>query len=403
MTAPETVRPGGAAARVHDGVLALAVAVVLSAVITIAQAGVDQAPQPLAYVFAAGFGAILLLRRAVAVPMLVLSVLGTFAYYTLDLPTIGVALPVVAALFSAAERGLLRWAVGAGAVTFTVALLFRLRDDPQPLGYLLGTDAVTNIALIAAAIALGYGVRSHRLRAAQQEQIARLTAEQTRREAELRIRAERERISRELHDTVGHSLSVISLHAGVASDSLGHDEAAVAQALGQVRAQAAESLGELRSMVRLLRTDHDSPQGDRDALAEHGTTRHVRSLADLPGILDSARAAGLRVHQEVDLGAVPEALARPVDAAAYRVIQEAVTNVLRHANATTVRVTVRLEGDQLHLEVADDGRGAPDDGRPGHGIIGMTERIRLLGGALITRSGTSGFTVAARMPARLDP
>lgn len=380
--------------------LALAVAGVLSAVITITQAGVDHAPQPLAYVFAAGFGAILLLRRALPVPVLVLSVLGTFAYYTLDLPTIGVAVPVVAALFSAAERGLLRWAIGAGAVMFTVALLFRLRDDPQPPGYLLGTDAVTNIALIAAAIALGYGVRSHRLRSAQQEQIARLTAEQTHREAELRIRAERERISRELHDTVGHSLSVISLHAGVASDSVGHDEAAVAQALGQVRAQAAESLGELRSMVRLLRTGHESPQDDPDALADPGA-RHVRSLADLPVILDSARAAGLRVHQDLDLD--PAALSTPVDAAAYRVIQEAVTNVLRHAEATTVRVTVRLDADQLHLEVADDGRGAPDENHPGYGIIGMTERVRLLGGALSTRSDASGFTVEARMPARLDP
>ena len=400
MTAPESDRSAGAAPRVHDGVLALAVAVVLSAIITVAQTGTDQGPQPLAYVFAVGFGAILLLRRTLPVLVLVLSVLGTFAYYTLDLPTIGVAVPVVAALFSAAERGLLRWAIGSGAVMFAVSLLFRLRDDPQPLGHLLGTDAAADIALIAAAIALGYGVRSHRLRSAQQEQIARLTAEQTHREAELRIQTERERISRELHDTVGHSLSVISLHAGVASDSVGHDEAAVMQALGQVRAQTAKSLGELRSMVRLLHPIHESQPHAPEARAAPGT-RHVRSLADLPGILDSARAAGLQVRQDLDLD--PEALSTPVDAAAYRVIQEAVTNILRHAEATAMRVTVRLDADQLQLEVADDGRGAPADSLPGHGIIGMSERVRLLGGELTTRSGASGFTVAARMPARLDP
>src|SRR5699024_12532424 len=117
--------------------------------------------------------------------------------------------------------------------------------------------------------------------------------------------------------------------------------------------------------------------------------------------LDSARAAGLQVRQDLDLD--PEALSTPVDAAAYRVIQEAVTNILRHAEATAVRVTVRLDADQLQLEVADDGRGAPADSLPGHGIIGMSERVRLLGGELTTRSGASGFTVAARMPARLDP
>lgn len=407
-------RSGGAAPRIHDGVLALAVAVVLSAIITIAQAGTDQAPQLLAHVFAAGFGAILLLRRALPVAVLVLSVLGTFAYYTLDLPTIGVALPVVAALYSAAERGLLRWAIGAGAVLFTVALLFRLRDDPQPLGYLLGTDAVTNIALIAAAIALGYGVRSHRQRTAQQEQIAHLTAQQARREAELRIRAERERISRELHDTVGHSLSVISLHTGVAGDAAGHDDAAVQQALGQVREQATESLAELRSMVRLLRTDADEggeAAGENSTLGsgdDAGAARHVRSLTDVPVILDRARAAGLQIRDEVAVGAGD--LSPAVDTAAYRVIQEAVTNVLRHAEATALQVTARIDNTELRIAVADDGRGKPDRGPlessragvPGVGIVGMTERVRLVGGALTTRSSPEGFTVEASMPARLD-
>lgn len=410
VTTPATVRSGSAPPWLQDGAAALTVAVVLSAIITITQAGAGQPPDVLAYVFAAGFGAILLLRRSLPVPVLVLSVLGTFAYYTLELPTIGVALPVVAALFSAAEQGLARWAIGAGAVMFAVSLLFRLRDDPQPLGYLLGTDAVTNIALIAAAIALGYGVRARRLRAAQQEQIARLTAQQTRREAELRIRDERERISRELHDTVGHFLSVISLHAGVAGDAVGHDDAAVSQALRQVREQATESLTELRSMVRLLRTEAaeaGSPPTGADAAP--GAGRQVRSLADVPVILGRARAAGLQIHSDLTID--PGALSSSVDTAAYRVIQESVTNVLRHAEATSLQVSARLDGGELRIVVADDGRGAaagrsengPVDDHRGVGIIGMTERVRLLGGVLTTRSSSEGFTVEARMPARLDP
>lgn len=158
-----------------DALLAAAVTAVLSSMIWASGIGTGTTPGPLAYVFAVGFGAVLLLRRHMPVAVLVVSVLGTFAYYTLDLPTIGVALPVVAALYSAAEAGLFRWAAAMGATVFLVALFFRLRDDPQPTGYVLGTDAVANLALIAAALALGYAVRSARQRAQQQVEIARLT------------------------------------------------------------------------------------------------------------------------------------------------------------------------------------------------------------------------------------
>ncbi|WP_114854442.1 sensor histidine kinase [Brachybacterium sp. YJGR34] len=388
-----TAAPPRRAPWVRDAALALAVAAVLGAVITIARAAEQLPPQPLALAFAAGFGAILLLRRHRPVTVLVLSVLGTFAYYTLQLPTIGVALPVVAALYSAAEQGRLRWAIGAGGVVFAVAMYFRVRDDPQPMGQLLGTDAVMNLGLIAAAIALGEAVRSHQVRTAQQEQITRLLQEQSRRETELRLREERERISRELHDTVGHALSVISLHAGVAADAAGHDEEAATAALEQVRGQAADSLQELRSMVRLLRTEDADDQDSEDG-------RHVRSLLEVPDVLAPARAAGLEVHEH--LAADPAALSPAVDTAAYRVVQEAVTNVLRHAQATRLEVTTEVREDHLHLTVADDGRGPAEISTGGLGLVGMAERVRLLGGTLRTsgRPG-GGFTVEARLPAQL--
>ncbi|MGP9538029.1 sensor histidine kinase [Brachybacterium sp. AOP43-C2-M15] len=397
---------------VMDAVLAVAVAVVLAVVVTISQAAEGLPASPLALVFVAGFGAVLLLRRRLPVAVLVLSALGTFAYYTLDLPTIGVALPVVAALFSAAEQGRLRWAIGVGAVVVAVAMAFRVRDDPQPLGILLGTDAMTNLALSAAGIALGHAVRSHRLRSAQQAQIARLQEQQGRREAELRLRDERERISRELHDTVGHSLSVISLHSGVAADAVGHDDAAATEALARVRDQARQSLAELRAMVRLLRTEDgraaderdgggaDGAHGEADGAAE--SARHVRSLADLPALLDPARAAGLRVAEHVEVA--PGDLSSAVDGAAYRIVQESVTNVLRHARATTLEVTAGIEDGRLHVLVADDGGGA-DLRAPsaGVGLLGMQERARLLGGTLALRSTPGeGFTVEAELPARLD-
>lgn len=394
--------PARSAPRAGDVVLAVVVAALLSAMITISQAGEGLTVRPVAYLFAAGFGVVLLLRRSLPIPMLVLSVLGTFAYYTLELPTIGVALPVAAALYCAAEQGVMRWAIGAGTTVFAVALLYRVRDDPQPLGYLLGTDAVTNIALIAGAVALGYAVRSHRLQNAQREEITRLQEQRNRREAQLRMRDEREQISRELHDTVGHSLSVISLHTGVASDAVGRDDAAVTDALAQVRTQATESLQELRSMVRLLRTD---PSIAADGTGVEG--RHVRSLADVPTTLEHARGAGLRVQEQVDVGRGD--LSPAVDAAAYRVVQESVTNVLRHAEATTVQVTAGLEGGELQLVITDDGRGA-DAGSTLHGLtagsgvglLGMRERVRLLGGTFATRTAPgSGFTVEVTLPAKL--
>lgn len=376
--------------RVVDVVLAAMVAVVLSVVIALSQAGTGARPSAMAYVFAAGFGAVLLLRRHLPVATLVLSVLGAFAYYTLGYPPIGVALPVVAALYSAAEAGLFRWAVGAGTVMFLVSLSFRLRDDPHPVGHVLGTDSASNLALIAAAIALGYGVRAHRLHRAQQEQIARLTREQTAREAELRIQIEREHLSRELHDTLGHALSVVALHAGVASEAVGRDDDAVANALDHVRQQSSASLQELRSMLRLLRTEG----GDR--------ARRLHSLADVQTILDEARAAGVEVTADITVDAAE--LPAAVDAAAYRVIQESLTNTIRHADATTARVSAVIDARRLHLTIADDGRGTRRDAPGGYGISGMTERVRLLGGSLTTRSTPgAGFTVVATIPARLAP
>lgn len=407
-------RPAPRAPWVADAVLALAVTVVLCAVITISQAADGRPVSLLALLCAAGFGAVLLLRRRLPVAVLVLSALGTFAYYTLDLPTIGVALPVLAALFSAAEQGRLRWAIGVGAVVVAVAMGFRVRDDPQPLGILLGTDAMTNIALSAAGIALGHAVASHRERTAQQAQIARLRADQERREAQLRLREEQERISRELHDTVGHSLAVISLHSGVAAEAVGHDDEAAERSLAQVREQATQSLAELRALVRLLRADAqgddhaaragaDGPGAHDDGTGEQPPDeRQVRSLDDLTALLAPARAAGLQVHERVAVEAGD--LSPAVHSAAYRIVQESVTNVLRHADASRLEVTARLEGGRLRLAVADDGAGTvlPSSAGDGVGLQGMAERARLLGGRLSLRSAPGeGFTVTADLPARL--
>ena len=119
---------------VVDVSMAVAVSTVLISVVALSQVGTDHVPSLASYLFVAAFGVVLLVRRQLPRTVLAVSVLGTFAYYVLEYPPIGVALPVAGALFSTAERGRLGWAVGGGSVVFAVSLYFRLRDDPNPSG-----------------------------------------------------------------------------------------------------------------------------------------------------------------------------------------------------------------------------------------------------------------------------
>lgn len=383
-------RTGHVAPWVLDALLGTAVALALALIVATGSGGA-KSPDAIAYLFAAGIGALMLLRRRMPRTVLVLTVLGMFAYYTLDYPPIGVAVPVLAALFSAAEAGLMLWSVGSAFVVFAVSMFYRVYDGGEAIGFLLGYESVSNIALFAAAIALGYSVRARRLRATQQAEIARLTEAQIAREADSRMRSERERLSRELHDTLGHTMSVISLQAGVGAEAVGHDDRTASDALDRIRTASTRSLQELRSMVRILRST-----SDRDE------TRSILSLSAVQELVDAAKGAGIEVT--TDITATPSELSAPVDAAAYRVIQESITNVIRHADASRAQVHVGIHDGRLHISVTDNGRGSATGigAKGGYGMAGMSERVRLLGGSLTTRSSAgAGFAVEATIPARL--
>lgn len=376
-------------------ILAVVVTVSLAAVIALAQTDPETPLRPLSFVFALGFGSVLLLRRGLPRTVVVLSVLGTFAYYSLDLTPIGVALPVVVALYSIAEAELTRFAIGAGAVVFLVSTAFRVRDDSLPLGRLLGSESISTLALIAAAIALGHAVASHRRFLTQQAQLLALQEERAREEADQRIQTERLELSRDLHDTLGHRLTVISLHADVGIESLERSRTpVVSESLSRVRTEAAESLSELRSMVRVLRTGDES-------------TRTSLGLDGLETLLDQARETGISV--ESNIGVTVSELPSPVESVIFRVVQEGITNVLRHSSATEVRVAVSRENDEVVVSVADNGVGqdnrAPGEGHRGtggHGLRGMSERLHLLGGELSTHTESSGgFILRASVPRRL--
>lgn len=360
----------------------LAVAMTLVIALVIAADSAQTSPFP-GLVWAAGFGALMLLRRHLPIIVLTVTVLGIFAYYALDLPPIGMVLPAVGALYSTAELRRTSWAVIGAAVLVTVSSFFRF-DDLDPRAHLTGYGFVTELALAAAAIALGSVVRLVRHTRAQAAHIAALTAAEQARAAASRMQVQRMRIARDLHDTIGHTLSVAALHTSVAAEARDPEEAAAA--LERVRSATSEALRELRGTVKVLR---DEPL-DRAPAATLG-------LASLEQVAESARAAGLEVSAEVDVD--PARLPRDVDAVAFRIVQESMTNVLRHSTATQVAIAIGLDGTELVLDIADDGTGPAHDPVEGTGIRGMRERVHLLGGDFAAGPGEGGFTVRARLPA----
>ncbi|WP_159619806.1 sensor histidine kinase [Arthrobacter zhaoguopingii] len=344
-------------------------------------ASADQSYGP--YLFAACFGALLLFRRELPVGVLALSILGVFIYYAIDYPPIGMALPVVGAFYSAAERGRVLTAALAGAVLLTVSLFFRTSDGESSA--VLAYDVITNAALIGCAIALALAVSSRRSLRDQHERMARLERRHQQERTARQLEAERLRIARDVHDSIGHALSLVSVQARVAQQALGKDDDAAVHALDNVVSATGSSLGDLRRTIAMLRTDPD-------------TTDHAPlTLSGISTTAQAARDAGLAVDLLIDVGAA--AITASTASTAFRIVQEAITNVLRHAQATAVNVIVRVKDDALYLRVLDDGVGA--DTRTlveGRGLAGMRERAALLGGDVRIEAGPSGFTVNAMLP-----
>lgn len=196
---------------------------------------------------------------------------------------------------------------------------------------------------------------------------------------------ERQRIARELHDVVAHGLVVMVVQAQGARRILDQDPARAREALRAIEQTGQTALAEMRRSLGVLR--------EQSAAAELAPQP---TLHDLDGLLEEMRRAGLVVDLRIE--GKPRALDEGVDRSAYRLVQEALTNTINHAGLVPTRVTVSYGADELRLEIADEGPGAPDDGG-GHGLVGMRERVRLYGGELEARSDNGhGFVVRARIP-----
>jgi signal transduction histidine kinase len=220
----------------------------------------------------------------------------------------------------------------------------------------------------------------------------RLLLDALAREQEARERAavadERARLARELHDIVAHSVSTMVVQAEAGEALLEHDPDRARDAFVSITSSGRQALGELRRMLGLLRSADGEP-----ALGPQP------GLAQLQTLAEQMRGVGLPV--ELSIEGEPRPLPAGVDLSAYRIVQEALTNTLKHARPAHARVTVRYRSDDVELEVVDDGRGHANGSNGGHGIPGMRERVRLYGGTLETgRAIEGGFAVRARLPAR---
>ena len=326
-------------------------------------------------------------RRRFPLAVLATGVASGLVFAALGLPPdiLWVAIPV--AVYSVAAYGD-RWVSLAGLV---VAEVGSVANQLTP-GRFQAPTVVSNALFIAAAWLLGHFVGVRRLYVLQLEE---RTAELEQAREELARRAvteERLRLARELHDVVAHAMSVIAVQSGVGAHVADTQPKEAAKALGAIEATSRAALEELRRLLGVLRQE-DEPRGD---LAP------VPGLADLDSLLAEVAKAGLAVKLQVN-GTRPP-LPAGVDLSAYRIVQEALTNVVKHAGSARAQVMVGYGDQDVTVEVTDDGRGAvtsAGDGRvgTGHGLIGMRERVQAFGGDLEVgpRPG-GGFRVAARLP-----
>lgn len=330
-------------------------------------------------------------RRRHPMAVLAVSGFGNIAYHGLGYPdTIGAILPVLIALYSLAAHADRREALVGALITaggIATAIFFASRNVP---GLINTTDVVANYVIFATAWILGDNVRNRRAYVEQLEARADDLERRRAREAAQAVEQERARLARELHDVIAHTVSVIVVQAGAARRVADRQPERAREALGAIEGTGRTALTDLRRLLGILRDEGDAA----DPLAPQPTISQVRSL------VAKVRDAGLPVELHVE--GQERSLPTGIDTSAYRIVQEALTNALKHAGQATAEVRVRYGDDALEVEVVDDGRGAAAawaDGSPGQGLVGMRERVSLFAGELEVgpRAG-GGFRVRARLP-----
>lgn len=329
--------------------------------------------EPVAWVVFVAAAAALLRRRQHAALVFVVTLAGSAVLLAQPHSQIGFAFLV--SLYSAgryAEGRVATIAVPAAAMAFAVVDAF---TTESPVSDVVGGAIVVFVIWYVGKRVRHRGERAVLVAREQAAQENRVLAE------------ERARIARELHDVVAHGVSLMTVQAGAAKTVAVADPQGAVQAMAAVEQTGREALSELRHLLAVLRPESST-----------GELGPQPGLAGVERLVAQFREAGLEVS--IDLDPVPATLPARVDLFAYRIVQEALTNVLKHAGpGTPVTIEVRIEPRVVTLEVSDDGRGATLLPGSGHGLVGMRERVQLLGGTLqaAARPG-GGFRVHAVLP-----
>ena len=250
-----------------------------------------------------------------------------------------------------------------------------------------GTDYAFDALVFGGVWLFGRGTRAWRNQA--------MSAEQHRHDlARIAVAEERTRIARDLHDVVAHSLSVIAVQADAAEAALAKEPARAAAPMRAIRDSARDALTDMRQLLHVLRTDHDAQSGE--------ALEPARGLHDLPRLVERMRESGLPVHADIR---VDGALSAGLELAAFRVAQEGLTNVRKHAGAVPTRLVVTQDTDELRVEIRNEPPATPapkTSWSTGLGLLGVRERVHAAGGTLkAAPTTTGGFEMIARLP--VDP
>ncbi len=383
---------------VTDGILALGVTalLLLNFVITIPLLSVNgtsdrglAAVDPLAVELVLVGTLCLIWRRRAPLVVLAISSVAFCSYVALGYPAARPLAPVVALYTLAVTSSSL--VASSASVVVIVGVVASMATGQGWMRDDFDDQLVANLLLLGAGCMLGYGIQLSRARTsvlnAQATRLAREHAAETR-EA---IRQEHSRIARELHDVVAHHVSVITAQAGGAQRVFDAEPEEARQALSSIEATGREALIEMRRLLGVLQTE----DGEAERTPQPG-------LDQLAALIAQTERAGLPV--QLGVRGHPRPLPSGVELSAYRIVQEALTNTLKHAGPSRAYVELSYHGERLDLHIYDDGRGFTVDSTPGHGLIGMHQRAALLGGELVVgHASDGGVEVSATLPTGAPP
>lgn len=349
------------------------------------------APPIAAYLLAVVSCAALPLRHRTPLPVMVVTTLCSVLAMVAGLMlTPLVVVPAMITAYTIAVRAERR--TTAAVLLISAALLMAAGLVLQPLSWSTVTRTCSTVIFPLAAGVLGHSAQNRRAYLAAVEERALRAEESRESEARRRVAEERVRIARELHDLVAHEITLANAQATVAAHFFDSRPEQARTSLRQLVETTRQALDELRATVGLLRESGDHAQPAEPA----------PGLAQLPTLIESFRRAGLTVsvHEEGPAGTLPPGL----DLTAYRIIQEALTNVTKHAGIGRARVGLAWTRDLVTLTITDDGPGdhtipGPSAGSGGYGLIGIRERVTAVGGRLVAgRRPEGGFRVVAELP-----